>query len=76
VFTHGEVSFGDNVRILESDSTIASGHADRIGVCYGMTTPSVTEVEVVGDAGDDVALNVHFDDEAVEDAWFAPELVP
>jgi hypothetical protein len=40
-----------------------------------MTTPSVTDVEVVGGAADDVALNVHFDDEAVQDAWFAPELV-
>jgi hypothetical protein len=40
-----------------------------------MTTPSVTEVEVVGGAADDVALNVHFEDEAVDDAWFPPELV-
>ena len=46
-----------------------------IGVCYGMTTPSVTGVEVVGGAPNDVALNVHFDDEEVPDAWFAPELV-
>lgn len=75
MFRHGEVSFGDNVRISDSDSTIASGHAGRVGVCYGMTTPSVTGVEVVGDAGDDVALNVHFDDQAVEDAWFSPVLV-
>lgn len=75
MFTHGGISFGDNVRIVPSDATTASGHADRMGVCYGMTTPSVTGVEVVGDGVNDVALNVHFDDAAVQDAWFAPEFV-
>lgn len=75
MFKHGDISFGDCVRIVPADSTTASGHADRIGVCYGLTTPSATGVEVVGGAADDVALNVHFDDEAVQDAWFAPELV-
>jgi hypothetical protein len=75
VFKLGNISFGDNVRIVASDSTSASGHADLIGVCYGMTTPSVTGVEVVGGAIDDVALNVHFTDQEVKDAWFGPELV-
>lgn len=75
VFKYGDISFGDNVRIVASDSTTASGHADRVGVCYGLTTPSVTGVEVVGGAADDVALNVHFDEEPAQDAWFAPELV-
>lgn len=75
MFKQGDVSFGDNVRIVAADSTTASGHADRIGVCHGLTTPSATGVEVVGGAADDVALNVHFEDEAVQDAWFAPELV-
>jgi hypothetical protein len=40
-----------------------------------MTTPSVTGVEVIGDAFDDVAVNVHFENDAVPDAWFAPQLV-
>ena len=75
VFVHGDIAFGDRVRIVASASTTASGHADRIGVCYGMTTPSVTGVEVIGDAADDVALNVHFNEKMVHDAWFAPELV-
>jgi len=75
MFKHGDIAFGDNVRIAATESTSASGHADRLGVCYGMTTPSVTGVEVVGGAPDDVALNVHFHDEAAEDAWFAPDLV-
>ena len=75
MFKLGDISFGDHVRIVVSESTTAAGHSGRIGVCYGMTTPSVTGVKVVGGVADDVALNVHFDDEGVEDAWFAPELV-
>jgi len=46
-----------------------------MGVCYGLTTPSVSGVEVVGDANEDAALNVHFDSEAITDAWFSPALV-
>jgi hypothetical protein len=75
MFEFGDISFGDNVRIVRSDATTASGHADLSGVCYGLTTPSVTGVEVIGNAPDDAALNVHFDDEGIEDAWFSPELV-
>ena len=36
--TRGEVWFGDGVRIVASDSTTASGHAGRTGVCHGTTT--------------------------------------
>ena len=75
MFKLGDISFGGKVRILASDSTTASGHADLIGVCHGITTPSVTCLEVVGYAPDDIALNVHFDDPTVRDAWFAPEHV-
>jgi hypothetical protein len=44
-------------------------------VCYGFTTPSITKVDVVGSTEDDIAFNVHFGDESVEDAWFVPELL-
>jgi hypothetical protein len=46
-----------------------------VGVCFGMTVPSVTGVEVVGDATGDSALNVQFADTAIVDAWFDPNLV-
>ena len=75
VFKLGEIGFGDKVRIEEAEATVLSGHAGRVGECLGMTTPSVTEVEVVGDLGDDVAINVHFEAEDIPDAWFAPELL-
>lgn len=75
MFKEGAIGFGDNVRIVDTDATQRSGHANLVGVCFGMTTPTVTGVEVVGDAVEDVALNVHFDDDDVPDAWFAPQLV-
>lgn len=75
MFKLGEIAFGDNVRIIDNIATRESGHANLIGVCYGVTTPSVTAVAVVGDTISDVALNVHFEDDAISDAWFAPELV-
>ena len=66
------ISFGDRVRILATDETRASGHAGWVGQCYGFTTPSVTGVEVVGPAGQELAYNIHF--EAGHDAWFASAL--
>jgi hypothetical protein len=75
VFKLGDIAFGDNVRIVDADSTRRSGHANMVGICYGLTTPSVTEVEVIGDPTGDAALNVHFEGDEIPDAWFAPELV-
>jgi hypothetical protein len=67
------VDFGDTVRIVSTTETVAAGHADRTGICYGFTTPSVTGVQVVGDAGGDEALNITFEDGS--SAWFEPSLV-
>ncbi len=69
------VSFGDNVRIIEATSTVASGHAGQRGSCFGWTTPSITGVEVIGGCEDDYALNIGFEAEEVPDAWFDPCLV-
>jgi hypothetical protein len=68
------MDFGDRVRIAAAPATEASGFASRAGIVYGWTTPSVTGVDVVGDADDDFAYNVAFE-EPIEDAWFAPQLV-
>jgi hypothetical protein len=70
-----EVSFGDHVRIADTEGTRAGGWAGRDGHCWGITTPSVTGIEVVGGSQGDLALNVHFDEEALPDAWFHPDLV-
>jgi hypothetical protein len=63
----------DSVQIVRTAETIATGHADRTGACHGFTTPSVTGVSVIGDTGNDRALNVAFDDGTA--AWFDPSLV-
>ena len=66
--------FADRVRIKASDETGRLGLAGLEGVVYGWTTPSVTGVEIVGDRGDDYAVNVHFEERG-EDFWFAEELI-
>lgn len=67
-------SFGDTVWIRATPLTESLGLARRVGSVYGDTTPSVSGVRVIGDAGGDRALNVHFDDHPGE-FWFAPDLV-
>ena len=64
---------GDEVLILSSPETLATGHAGRMGTCHGFTTPSVTGVPVIGEAAVDAAVNVSFGDGT--SAWFDPALV-
>ena len=68
------ISFGDNVRIIETSLTMKSGLAGLIGNVYGETTPSVTNVEVIGELRDDLAFNVYFEDKK-DNYWFAPDLL-
>ena len=68
------ISFGDNVRVATTPLTTALGLAGLNGAVYGETTPSVTGVEVVGEATDDYAINVQLDGRD-ESLWFAPELL-
>jgi hypothetical protein len=51
-------SFGDRVRIKSTPETIAAGLAGLEADVNGFTTPSVTNVEVIGGAPDDCAINV------------------
>ena len=68
------VSFGDRVLIRTAPETEHVGFAGREGIVYGWTTPSVTNVGVIGEPAEDLAYNVGFD-EPGSDAWFAPHLV-
>ena len=65
----------DNVRIRATAETERLGYAGRSGVCFGFTTPSVTGVTVIGDVGEDYALNVNFGRDEPDPAWFAADLV-
>jgi hypothetical protein len=64
---------GDRVTILRTSATAAAGFADRTGTVGGWTTPSVTEIKVIGNPRADHAHGVNFDDGT--HAWFDPELV-
>lgn len=69
-----QLGFGDNVRIRVTPETEAAGVAGLHGQVYGETTPSVTQVDVIGQLTSDYALNVHFENRDTE-LWFAPQLV-
>jgi hypothetical protein len=71
---HLPAGFGDRVRIRPAPETEAAAIAGRSGIVYGITTVSVTGVEVIGTATDDVALNVVVD-ESNQSVWLAPGLV-
>ena len=71
---HLPARFGDRVRVRPAAETEAAGIAGRAGVVYGITTISVTGVEVVGSPTEDVALNVVID-ESNESVWLAAALV-
>jgi hypothetical protein len=74
VFPSDSPTFGDNVRIRPSPETESRGLAGLTGQVYGQTTPSVTNVEVIGEGTSDYAINVFFADRN-ESFWFAAALV-
>lgn len=68
------MSMFDTVRIRETPVTLAAGYNSANGVVFGVTTVSLTQVDVIGEAEDDCALNVDFGG-ALPSAWFQPSLV-
>ena len=69
-----EISFGDTVKVLNTEQTEESGLAGKIGEVLGETRPSSTGVTYFGDAKDDYVINVEFLD-INEEYWFTPELL-
>jgi hypothetical protein len=68
------ISFGDNVRVASTPLTTSLNLAGLSGAVYGETTPSVTGVEVIGEATGDYVINVQLDSRD-ESLWFAPDLL-
>jgi hypothetical protein len=68
------ISFAGNVRVRVTRVTEAAGVAGLLGQVHGVTNPSATGVEVIGDTKDDTAPNVFFAEQN-ESHWFAPELL-
>src|SRR5271154_1000344 len=69
-----EIAFGDRARVLATSETIHLGFADRVGMVHGITTPSITSVEVIGGCDLDIAFNLVFEDDK-RTVWFAPHLL-
>ena len=64
------ISFGDRVRVRVRPETEVVGMAGQIGEVRGVTTPSVTGIEVVGGSAEDCAYNVYVE-ELNREAWFS-----
>ena len=67
-------TFGNKVIIKSTPETETKGLAGKTGEIYGHTTPTVTDVEVIGQTKKDFALNVYFDD-LKESFWFDESLI-
>lgn len=64
----------DSARVRSTLFTEAAGYAGAEGTIFGVTTVSVTGVEVIGEPEDDTAINVDFDGR-LPAAWFQPSLI-
>ena len=67
-------SFGNRVRVGSTPATQQAGVAGLVGRVLGETRPSVSGVTVIGDPGDDFALNVSFEGRK-EAYWFTLDLL-
>ena len=68
------LSFGDNVRVLAAPETIERGLAGLTGQIQGVTTPSVTSVDVIGGVAEDCAFAVEIQGRGPA-IWFSPNLL-
>lgn len=69
------IGFGDNVLVLSTPATEEHGVAGLRGMVHGETTPSVTNVDVIGEVTEDYALHIQPDDEDSEGFWIVPSLL-
>lgn len=64
----------DNVIVRDTPITAAEGIAGLSGQVYGVTTPSSTGIEFLGDQSSDCAISVHIEGLRRE-LWVSPDLV-
>jgi hypothetical protein len=69
-----DICYGDNVRIRRTPETERLGIADAIGNVYGETTPSESQVEVIGEPRSDHAFHVYFDS-LQKSYWLTPGML-
>lgn len=67
-------SFGNQVKVKNSSKTETLKLAGKIGVIYGQTMPSVSNVKIIGNPNLETAINVYFED-INESFWFDSDLL-
>lgn len=67
-------SFGNTVKIKSSTETDKLNLTNKIGIVYGKTSPSITDVKVIGSPKNDSAINVYFED-LEQSLWFNEDLL-
>jgi hypothetical protein len=68
-----QIGMFDNVQVVASSITEGAGLDGLTGQVYGVTRPSVTQVEVFGGAPEDHAFSIHFKNGRT--IWMNPELL-
>jgi len=68
------IDFGDTVRVRDASATQKAGLVGLTGSVYGLTAPSSSNVEVIGELIEDYAINVFFE-ELKEGFWFTSDLL-
>ena len=68
------VKSGDVVRINRNELTEKAGVAGFIGAVNGFSTPSCSDLNVIGDEADKCAVKLHLEVQQ-KDIWINPELL-
>jgi hypothetical protein len=58
------IEFGDNVKLVDNETTRFAEVALKDGVCMRFTTPSLTNIEFIGETEVDYAISVELN------CWF------
>lgn len=56
------IEFGDKVKFVDNETTRKAGIAAKEGTCLGFTTPSLTNIEFIGETEIDYAISIELSD--------------
>ena len=68
------IEFGDKVKFVDNETTRKAGVATKEGTCLGFTTPSLTDIEFIGETEVDYAISIELKDSS-EIIWTTQDLV-
>jgi len=68
------LEFGDKVKFIDNDATRNAGVAEKEGTCMGFTTPSITQIQHLGETEIDFAISIEIE-ETKELIWTTQDLV-